>query len=595
MRILFVTFYDPFQLGIRALAAFMKQCGHEVMICQLKDFRHTAMSPMGGESSTGYALFSRWGFATSGDDIFPITATEMALFENAIAEWKPDVVGVTNRGPYNHMLATLIPVIRRAAPQSFIVGGGFGPTYNPEIGLHVGVDAVIRGEGEHALQELVEALESGKDWRHIRNLAYLEGETVCINPLRPLITALDEMPFSLCYGDHFISIEDDKLCRTDMRFRSYDPNYAGYPILGGRGCVGHCSYCAGGHWRNLYKSQGLNAPPIRERSLEHIFAELLVAKAHKEKEIVFNDEYFVRPIGDLIQFFKRYAQEIQIPFFAHVHHKQLFDSPELLYTLKDAQLRTVSFGLQSGSETFAREIYNRRNDNQEMLASLAACQKAGFSCTYHFIGGNLLETEADLQELFNFAAQTPFDPSLQAPVRLHSTKLKAFEGVPLTINHPELLTAQYDVKEWARSVLLAELRNKVAEKTFESICQDSFYAERPDRLLYLLHTTIHDLHYQYLFKEIERLKGREVYFWGCGEMYHYKRHLFNECKPRCILVNTGEYPDTLDGLPVKHPNDVLPHGDVLPIITFTESPNTICRTIGRKYPQYADIVSCACL
>ncbi len=573
----------------------MKQAGHEVVICQLKDFRHRLISPVEDMESSGYVIFTRWCFAASGDSLFPISETEFSLFEQSIRDWKPDVIGLTNRTPYNHLLPVFIPAMRRAAPEAFIVGGGFGPTYQPEISLSLGADAVIRGEGEYALLELVEALAAGKDWRYIKNVSWMQGESLKNNPLRPLITDLDALPFTLNYGDHFISIEDNDCCHKDMRYRSADPNNTGYPILGGRGCIGHCSYCAGGNWRNQYRREGLQAPPIRQRSLENIFEELLLAKQHGEKEVVFNDEYFVRPTKELISFFKRYAREINLSFLAHFHHKQLLESPEFVKVAKDAGWKIASFGLQSASESFAREVYNRHNNNREILDSLRACHAQGISGIYHIIGNPNMESPKEEQALYDFAAQVPFDPSLKTSLRVHSTVLKIFEGTPLAEKYPYLLSHTFDMKKFSRTIILAELRNKVDAQTFDDIQQDDFYMKRPDRLFGLMLNIIHDRHYQYLYAEIERLKGKDVYFWGCGEMYHYKRHLFSELKPRCILVNKGEHPKALDNLPVLHPDKILPQGDVLPIVIFSISPNTICRTIARLYPQYTDIVACALL
>ena len=57
MKILFATFYDPNYLGLRYLAATMKNAGHQVAIVQLKDFRHAPMSPADAGAHIGYFFF----------------------------------------------------------------------------------------------------------------------------------------------------------------------------------------------------------------------------------------------------------------------------------------------------------------------------------------------------------------------------------------------------------------------------------------------------------------------------------------------------------------------------------------------------------
>jgi hypothetical protein len=93
---------------------------------------------------------------------------------------------------------------------------------------------------------------------------------------------------------------------------------------------------------------------------------------------------------------------------------------------------------------------------------------------------------------------------------------------------------------------------------------------------------------------ISRLHGKEVYFWGCGELFHLKKKLFKNMRPRCILVDTAyhDLPDVIDGIPVCQPQDVLPQGEILPIIIFVQNVNAIYTTIQRDYPAYTDLIFC---
>lgn len=603
MRILFTTFYDPNYLGIRYLAAVLKEAGHEVAICQLKDFRHFPISPADTRDHTGYFLFSKRNFSSSGDKESPITDIELGLFKDSIRGFNPDIVGITNRSPYNNLLPTVVPAIREAAPNAFLVGGGFGPTFEPRIMLDQGVEAVIRGEGEGAILELTEALEKKKDWHGIRNISFLSANKLIHNPLRPLITDLDSLPFPLYYGNHFIAIEDNEVHHADMRAHSQGGVHSStYTILTGRGCIGNCSYCAGGNWRSQYQQEGLKAPLLRTRSLDNVMAELRIAKNHGEKFITFSDEYFVRNSVSLKNFFEDYKKEINLPFFAHFHHEQLTEEIEgrmpLLETVRDAGLRVAAVGVQSASETFAKEVYFRKNKNEHILKSIKSFYDHGLSGNYQIIGGNPLETEEDIEELYNFCAQIPFDPSLKRDWHIHAAILRLLEGSPLAINHPELKEIPYPPSKFSETMLLAEIRNKVDQETFDRIRSNPFFKDAPERLHFLLKQIIRDKHMQYLAKEIERLKGQEVWFWGGGEMFQYKSPLFSETRPRGILVDTGaiaSLPKTINGLEVSHPDDKLPFSEPIPIVTFTGNPNAICRTIAKKYPQYTDIVACALL
>jgi hypothetical protein len=98
----------------------------------------------------------------------------------------------------------------------------------------------------------------------------------------------------------------------------------------------------------------------------------------------------------------------------------------------------------------------------------------------------------------------------------------------------------------------------------------------------------------YLKDAIERLKGCDVYFWGCGYLYDVKKYLFCETKPRCIIVDSDMLPDSdvIDGLSVKTPADVLNGTEIIPIIVFARDTNKIYQTIKNHYPEYTDIIFC---
>jgi|GEM_PF-5529609 len=95
-----------------------------------------------------------------------------------------------------------------------------------------------------------------------------------------------------------------------------------------------------------------------------------------------------------------------------------------------------------------------------------------------------------------------------------------------------------------------------------------------------------------LQQEIERLAGQEVYFWGMGDIYRRMRRRFAKSRPRCILVDVrgAALPDSVDDIPVKHPKDVLPGGDILPIVIFAQNVNAVYAAIRKQYPAYTDLV-----
>jgi radical SAM superfamily enzyme YgiQ (UPF0313 family) len=128
-------------------------------------------------------------------------------------------------------------------------------------------DFIIRGEGEKALQEFVEARESG-DYSDVANLSYRrEGRTVH-NPMRPVEGNLDAIPYP-----------DFTLLKPDPRRRKFTPPI---PVQTSRGCPFDCSFCS---------VTGMFGKKYRFRSTENIIEELRRYN-HRGASIFFYDDNF---------------------------------------------------------------------------------------------------------------------------------------------------------------------------------------------------------------------------------------------------------------------------------------------------------------
>src|SRR5262245_63069266 len=99
-----------------------------------------------------------------------------------------DLVGIsaiTSTAPQSYRLADKV---REAG--GIAVMGGTHVSFLPEEGLDH-ADFVVRGEGEFAFQELVDAIQAGQGFEKIQNLSYMaDGKAVHL-PERPKIANLD--------------------------------------------------------------------------------------------------------------------------------------------------------------------------------------------------------------------------------------------------------------------------------------------------------------------------------------------------------------------------------------------------------------------
>lgn len=599
MRVLFLTFFDPDNYGVRCLASYLQRNGHDVHILQIKSWIQTPCSRMPNKPAVLYAYTGTlWMTDIPEDAISPV---ELQLCATAVARWKPDVIGISVRGVLHHIFPRIVQALKQACPKSFLVGGGVGPTLEPAFLLGLGVDAVIRGEGEEALLDLVTALEQGTPWQGIKNLTYATADGLVQNPLRPLMTQFERFPLPLDDPQCFSCIECNSHVPLPMDRTAFprNPLYMGqviYSIMTSRGCIGQCSYCSTPAVHRLYRKDHKKIPRLRLRSLASVMEELEGAKQRGATQVIFYDDFVIHSTTKLCAFFSEYKEKINLPFIANFHPQQLNKSDKLLKCIIDAGILYFAFGLQTADDVFCKKIYRRNRYINDYGPVCKKIQKYGVNIIFQFIGGNPLATEVEFEKNVAFFSQFAYDHSHQRQVNCVSHYLQIYPGANLQSMFPGIKTMPRSPHDWLHKSILLNMCRLVSKETIQTLLHDSEYKADSAKLQHLRNCIARDKHHWYVFKEIERLQGKEVYFWGYGDLYRHKRHLFQGVKPQCILVDTlGNHPDSVDGIPVRHPDEVLDGSEILPIVVFGRDQNTVYRKILSKYPMYVDVVSCAIL
>lgn len=599
MKLLFTVFYDPKDLGVRYLTSYLKNLGHDIRIIALKGLESLSQKtlvPTVEDINT--CMLVRNAYYTS--SIFrPITDKEIQLLSDEISAYCPDIIGFGTRSRNFVHLPRIIPALRKGNPSAFLVCGGAGPTLEPEIPLQLGVDAVIRGEGEYALSDLINALEIGADWKSIKNISYKDASgNIVRNPMREPQRNLDAFPFPSV--DHSIELLIDnntviKNAGLKLDAVSLGSDYR-YIVLGSRGCMGDCSYCGGRYLKDEYKKDGINIPRVRQRSLENILAELIHAKEKTNMKFVqFADEYFVWPTEKLIEFFISYKEKINLPFLAYLSAEQLEKSENLFSVVCDAGPSILSIGFQTADEDFCKKVYNRHNNNEAIRHVIHKIYKKGIPIELLMILGNPLQDNKSLERNWEFLSSLPsFDPSFKNYIWIQFAKLiKPYYPSPLFLKN-KIDVKKYPCSTFYYDAMMCNLRLISDNIYFDNIRSNNKYKEYPQLLGKLYYDTINKLHISYLKPEIERLSGHEVYFWGSGTAYQKKKYLLANTKPICVLNDfTWEASTTIDGLPVVNPENAELDVDK-PLVIFArhEYVHAIHRKAKNMY-GFKDIVVAA--
>jgi radical SAM superfamily enzyme YgiQ (UPF0313 family) len=226
-----------------------------------------------------------------------------------------DLVGIsalTSTAPQSYRLADKV---REAG--GIAVLGGTHTSFLPEEGLEH-ADFVVRGEGEFAFQELVDAIQRGDGFEKIQNLSYLHGGQPVHNPERPKIPNLDVNPipdYSLITG--------------------WKPGGV-ISIATSRGCPFSCTFCS---------VPGMYGHAFRTHSVGRVLEELELHKGNLYT--FFADDIFTANKKRVKELLRGMIDRGLTPEWGAQVRTETVDDPELLELMRDSNCFNVYVGFES--------------------------------------------------------------------------------------------------------------------------------------------------------------------------------------------------------------------------------------------------------
>ena len=210
-----------------------------------------------------------------------------ASLERTMRELRPQVVlAGDSETLYAHESGRVFELAKAISPQIVTVAGGVHFSHACEDAFaRYPIDAIVRGEGEVTMGELLDTLEGGGDLTRIPGLALPDGEgTVRYTAHRPLIEDLDSLPFPA-----YDLMPMDRYGTTRYLFSP-----GGITLHHSRGCVDGCRYCA--CWLQMAKRAGTEPeerrlPRWRTRSVIPVIDEMEhLARRYGKTCLVFVDD-----------------------------------------------------------------------------------------------------------------------------------------------------------------------------------------------------------------------------------------------------------------------------------------------------------------
>lgn len=363
-------------------------------------------------------------------------------FEEALRKKKPRyyLTQVTAPTLQNDMYGTFLAKSVGAKTMAF--GTHVTPMPRQMLRRYPSLDYVLRGEPELTLVELVETLETkrrlfdpqdrgcgepggiGKRWEKmfldadpewqpawnmdgganegdslesalahalpfIKGLVWRQGEELVVNPDRPYIRDLNDLPIPL---HHLLPLEKYRMPLIKGPFTF---------IVTGRGCTAGCVYCI------KHVSYGYN---VRIRSPENIVKELWELKKLGINNIHMYADLFTVNREQVVELSQRIIEEgLNIKWTCN--SRVDYVDEELLQLMSKAGCWFISWGIESANE----EILKRARKGyriEQVPQALGWAKKAGIKNWGYFIIGLPGETEESIRQTIEHAKRLPLDLAL---------------------------------------------------------------------------------------------------------------------------------------------------------------------------------------
>lgn len=302
MRILFAVprsynpkqMYREYPLGVGFLGTILKQQGHEVRI-----FDQNAEA-----------------------------APDVALSQ-LVGEFQPAAIGFSVITPNYPVARQQMRALKLHYPELRIIAGGIHASMFPEDLIADGADAVVLGEGESVITELLNCLVDGREPDHVSGVVFRNrAGQVIKTPGWSQTSALDDLPFV------------DRTLYNLAR-------YTHHSMLASRGCPHHCAFCC--NYTGTIRNDGV-AIRFHERVIDEMQH---LRDSFGAREIFFADDIFLLRKTDIHNFCRSCAsRSLGVNWIGQMRADRVDHS--IAAAMAEAGCQRIYLGVESGSEAILK-------------------------------------------------------------------------------------------------------------------------------------------------------------------------------------------------------------------------------------------------
>lgn len=308
-------------------------------------------------------------------------------FLRRLEQVRPAFVVLQEDG-FNYLTKMCLGRMREAALQMVELARALGArvvvcssdaTDFPEPYLRAGAMAVVRGESEGTLADVLKAWRDDRPWTTVAGLSYLQGDLLVRSPLRAAITDLDHLPAPAWDLVDLTPYRDIWLRRH---------GYFSLNIATTRGCPYACNWCA----KPLYGKR------YTVRSPEQVVEELdLLSRCYGAEHFWVTDDLFglkpgwVQRFAALVQ-----GRGLNLRYTIQTRADLVLRDADDLVAMARSGLETAWIGAESGSQRIL-DAMDKGITRAQIDGAVQALKRQGVKAALFLQFGYLGESAEDIR------------------------------------------------------------------------------------------------------------------------------------------------------------------------------------------------------
>jgi anaerobic magnesium-protoporphyrin IX monomethyl ester cyclase len=354
---------------------------------------HSGGAEIAGNWPPAWAAYLAGALKSAGfDDVHFIDAMtdhiEDADLRQRIEALKPDIVGTTAITPSIYKAERVLELAKEVSPAIITLLGGVHATfmYTQVLGEAPWIDAIVRGEGEEILINVIRAIDEGR-WpaarADIEGLAFRDDGQVIATKAAPTVKNLEAIKpdWTILNWSNYIYIP--------LGVRVAIPNMA-------RGCPFTCSFCS--QWK-FWRDYRIRDPKSVVDEIEDLVANHQVGffiladeepTINRKKFVQFCEELIARGLPD------------KVKWGINTRVTDILRDEDILKLYRKAGLVHVSLGTEAAAQ-LKLDLFHKETTVEQNKRAIRLLREADILVEAQFIVGLENETAETLEETYQMA------------------------------------------------------------------------------------------------------------------------------------------------------------------------------------------------